>query len=211
MPGIKINPYKKKFGPDVLEHLVGAQQILFEGKSPSTWVVVYKTLGALDKSPSVIKKQSLRLSPIIRINGYALDFFDGASVAGGSNCGTGGAIKCSESPDYRWYFNCGAGTNTKAELLGAWASLIIAKHLDLHYIQILGDSKVIIDWLKQKGNLQAINIEGWKCKNRDLVSSFRGIYFQHIFRESNEEADKLSKQALSTTKGRISTTLGTER
>jgi ribonuclease HI len=88
--------------------------------------------------------------------------------------------------------------------LGAWATLTIAKHLDIHYIQILGDSKVIIEWLKQKGNLQAINIEGWKLRIWDLVASFQGICFQHIFRESNEEADKLSKQALSASKGRLS-------
>jgi ribonuclease HI len=44
----------------------------------------------------------------------------------------------------------GKGTNTKAELMGAWASLFIAKHLDILDIQLLGDSKVIIEWLKKK-------------------------------------------------------------
>jgi ribonuclease HI len=72
--------------------------------------------------------------------------------------------------------------------VGAWASLSIAKLLDIQHIQVLGDSKIVIEWLKQNGNLQAINIEGWKRRIRDPVSSFQGINFQHIFRESNEEA-----------------------
>jgi ribonuclease HI len=132
-----------------------------------------------------------------------LAFFDGASIAGGSKCGIGGTIKCINTQAHRWYFNCGDGTNTKAELLGAWATVTIAKHLDIQYIKILGDSKVIIDWLNHKGKLQAINIEGWKLIILVLVDSFQGICFQHIFRESNEEEDQLSKKSLSATKGRL--------
>jgi hypothetical protein len=85
-----------------------------------------------------------------------------------------------------------------------WATLIITKLLDIHYIQVLGDSKVVIEWLDQRGKLQAINIEGWKTIIKDLIPTFKGIYFQHIFREANGEADHMSKQALSATKGRVS-------
>jgi len=46
--------------------------------------------------------------------------------------------------------NCGEGTNTKAELMGEWVALFIAKYLDILDIQLLEDSKVIIDWLKKK-------------------------------------------------------------
>jgi ribonuclease HI len=92
----------------------------------------------------------------------------------------------------------------KSELLGVWATLTIAKLLDLQYIQVLGDSKVVIEWLDQKGKLQAINIEGWKSRIKDMIPTFKGIYFQHIFREANGEADQLSKQALTASKGRIS-------
>jgi ribonuclease HI len=138
------------------------------------------------------------------MDGYALTFFDGAALAGGSNCGAGGAIKCPNSQAYRWIFNCGDGTNTKAELLGAWATLIVTKLLDLQYIQVLGDSKVVIQWLKQKGALQTISTEGWKSRIKELIPTFKGIHFQHIYREVNGEADQLSKQALTAPKGRIS-------
>jgi ribonuclease HI len=70
-------------------------------------------------------------------------------------------------------------------------------------IQLLGDSKAIIDWLKKKGNLQAINIEGWKRKTSELVATFRDITFQHIYRETNRVADRLSKHALLTSSGSL--------
>jgi ribonuclease HI len=76
-------------------------------------------------------------------------------------------------PVYRWYFNGGSGTNTKAELLGAWDTLTIAKLLDIHYIQVMGDSKVIIEWLNHKGKIKAINIEGWKQRLMDPVITFK--------------------------------------
>jgi ribonuclease HI len=112
-------------------------------------------------------------------------------------------LKIIDSLVVRWFFKCGEGTNTKAELVGVWASLSIAKILYIQHIQVLGDSKIVIEWLKQNGNLQAINIEGWKHIIRDLASSFQGISFQHIFKESNEEAYFLSKQALTAPRGRL--------
>jgi hypothetical protein len=108
--------------------------VIFDGKTPSAWVVVYKIVGSLNKNPPAHKLQRLRQSPITHINGYTLAFFDGASIAGGSNCGIGGAIKCIESLVYRWYFNCGDGTNTKEKLLGAWATLTIEILLNIQNI-----------------------------------------------------------------------------
>jgi hypothetical protein len=37
--------------------------------------------------------------------------------------------------------------------------------------------------VKKKINLHAINIEGWKNKTNKLVSTFRAIHFQHIYKE----------------------------
>jgi hypothetical protein len=44
--------------------------------------------------------------------------------------------------------------------MGLWATLTLALLWAIEKIQILGDSKVIIDWINQKGQLQAVNIEG---------------------------------------------------
>jgi hypothetical protein len=92
----------------------------------------------------------------------------------------------------------------KSRVIGSMGHSYHCKALGHSIYSDFGDSKVIIDWLNHKGKLQAINIEGWKLRILDLVDSFQGICFQHIFRESNEEEDQLSKQALSATKGRLS-------
>jgi hypothetical protein len=67
----------------------------------------------------------------------------------------------------------------------------------------LGDSKVIIEWLNQNGNLNAIDIEGWKRRTRDLSTGFQEINYHHIYRDFNKEADHISKQALLGPSGRL--------
>jgi ribonuclease HI len=103
----------------------------------------------------------------------------------------------------KWHINCGEGTNTKAELMGVWVTLTLANLWNIPKLQLMGDSKVIIDWLNDKGNLYAINIEGWKRKTKVLTTNFQEISFHHIFREFNKEAYRLSKQALLELKGRL--------
>jgi ribonuclease HI len=176
---------------------------IFEGKIPSVIAVVIKTLNALHKRVEVTSPQVLRIKPFFRLQGYTVAFFDGATKVGGSRCGAGGTLKCIGAPDYRWLICCGVGTNTKAELMGAWASLCLANLLNIYHLQVLGDSKVIIEWLSKKGNLQVINLEGWKVRIRELMAVFQGINFQHIYRESNEEADNLSKRALHSPIGKL--------
>jgi ribonuclease HI len=112
-----------------------------------------------------------------------------------------GSHKFPDSTVYRWYINCGEGTNTKAELMGVWATLTLANHWNIQKLQLMGDSKVVIDWLNHKGNLHAIDIEGWKRRTKELTTIFQGICFHHIFREFNKEADRLIKTS----------PLGTER
>jgi ribonuclease HI len=75
--------------------------------------------------------------------------------------------------------------------------------LSINEIQVLGDSKVVIDWLNEKGRLQASAIECWKLRIKELIKNFQEISFAHIFREFNKEADFLSKQAIQEPEGRI--------
>ena len=66
---------------------------------------------------------------------------------------------------------------------------------------MLGDSKVIIDWLNQKTILHATEIEGWLRRSRSITTTFQDITFSHIFQEYNTEADLLSKRGLLEPKG----------
>jgi hypothetical protein len=88
-------------------------------------------------------------------------------------------------------------------LLRAWAILFLARHLNLDVIQVIGDSKIIIEWLKDKGKLQITSLMGWMDKIKVLKNVFREIHFTHVYRELNMDADHLSKKALTKTEGKL--------
>lgn len=100
--------------------------------------------------------------------------------------------------------NCGEGSNTKAELLRLWTALALASQWSLDYLLVLGDSRIIIDWINNKSLLHSVQIEGWKAKTKSLLKTFKHIKFQHISRNLNKEADALSKKALRGVVGRLS-------
>jgi ribonuclease HI len=178
-------------------------QVIFEDKSPSIWAVIYKTIRAQSPCTSSQSLSAIKWSLICQGIDHILSFFDGASILKGMNCGAGGVIKFPDLKAYRWHINGGNGTNSKAELLGAWVTLTLAKLWNIPKIKVLGDSKVIIDWLNKKNNLNAIDIEGWKRRTKVLSSHFQEISYLHIYREHNKEADRLSKQALLGPTGRL--------
>jgi ribonuclease HI len=92
--------------------------------------------------------------------------------------------------------NCGFGTNTKDELLGAWGSLFLASRLNITNLHLKGDSKTIIDWLNGKGILRVTTLECWKDRIRKLLLTLPHTSFTHLYREQNQEVDSLSKKAL---------------
>jgi ribonuclease HI len=136
-------------------------------------------------------------------DGYTFACFDGAAQVTG-RCGAGGIFKSHHSRITKWYFSCGVGTNTKAELLGLWTTLFLASSWSIKYIIVLGDSRVVIDWINQKSNLHSVHIEGWKHKTLELSKLFSDISFHHLSRSFNCEADALSKKALKDVVGRLS-------
>jgi hypothetical protein len=81
--------------------------------------------------------------------------------------------------------------------MGVWASLILAQRLDINEMLLLGDSKVIIDWLNGQVDLQAIALECWKERTQEATRHIKSLSFSHIYREDNSDADTLSKKALS--------------
>jgi ribonuclease HI len=125
----------------------------------------------------------------------AVAWFDGASQQGGALCGAGGKLIINSHSSISWMINCRQGSNTKVELIGAWTSLILAiRHTDT--LLLLGDSKLIIDWLKGEADFQVAALNSWKEWTKDTTLLFRKLTFQHIFREANQEADTLSKTVL---------------
>jgi ribonuclease HI len=88
------------------------------------------------------------------------------------------------------------GSNTREELLGVWATLSLSHRLEIDQLQLLGDSKIVVDWLNHMSNLHVYSLMGWMEKIRELIKLFNTIRFDHIYREENVEVDVLSKKVL---------------
>jgi ribonuclease HI len=104
----------------------------------------------------------------------------------------------------------GAGTNNRVELMGVWATLFLEIRLHITGLQIIGDSKLIIDWCNGIGSLQSLALEGWKDQIKKLSTLFEKVSYNHAYRDFNKEADVLSKKALrdQNQKDRLSTLSG---
>jgi hypothetical protein len=126
---------------------------VFENGNPSVSAVVYKTLGIVANSTTPTKVAIQKKVKIHLQGGTPAGWFDGATQSNGLQSGAGGLLRITENSYYKWTFNCGPGTNTRAELLGVWATLNLAARFNIEALQIFGDSKIIIDWLNRRGKL----------------------------------------------------------
>jgi ribonuclease HI len=179
-------------------------QVIFEGRPPSYQAVLHRILSSFHWQPTSVKAIQIKACEYSLAEGSTLVCFDGAAQSNGLCCGAGGTFKSHPSRITKWFLNCGAGSNTKAELMGLWASLTLASCWSLNHLLVLGDSRVIIDWINHKCNLHSVHIEGWKQKTMELSNIFTDVNFHHIPRSHNTEADALSKRALSEVVGRLS-------
>jgi ribonuclease HI len=89
--------------------------------------------------------------------------------------GAGGLIKLTQNFYYKWTYNCGPGTNTRAELLGAWATHLLASRLHIDVLQVVGDSRIVIEWLSNRGDLQVVQIS----INKEASASLRHNSLSH--------------------------------
>jgi len=86
----------------------------------------------------------------------------------------------------------GTATNNVAEYHGLIAALQWAADRDLKQIAIKGDSQLLIE--QMRGNYKVKN-EGLKplyLKARLLVMQIGDVSFEHVRREQNKDADRLS-------------------
>jgi ribonuclease HI len=86
----------------------------------------------------------------------------------------------------------GIATNNVAEYHGLIAALQWAADRDLRQIAIKGDSLLLVE--QMRGNYKVKN-EGLKplyLKARMLVMQIGDVSFEHVRREQNKEADRLS-------------------
>jgi ribonuclease HI len=95
----------------------------------------------------------------------------------------------------------GGGSDNKVELIALWTSLETTKKKDIRKLQVMGDSKLVIDWAKGKISFQNINLANILRDMRLSFQSFDWLSFQHILRELNVKAYELSKEDLQLQRG----------
>lgn len=66
----------------------------------------------------------------------------------------------------------------------------------MNNIQIVGDSRLIMDWFTNNCHLQVLNLERWKINICKLQETFHEIMIQCVYRDFNTQVDSLSKEAL---------------
>ena len=95
----------------------------------------------------------------------------------------------------------GVATNNVAEYHGLIAALQWAANRDMKAIAIKGDSQLLIE--QMKGNYKVKN-EGLKplyLKARLLVMQIGNVTFEHVRREQNKDADRLSNVGMDANAG----------
>jgi ribonuclease HI len=177
---------------------------IFENRPPNRLAVLHRIFTSFHWRPSSLKLIKIKACVQHLAEGYTLICFDGAAQQNGLCCGAGGTFRSSQFRTTNWFLNCGSGSNTKAELMGLWVSLSLATFWSLNHILVLGDSRIIIDWINLHSKLHSVHIEGWKERTLKLSSNFSAIEFRHIPRSQNIAADVLSKKALGGVVGRLS-------
>jgi len=91
----------------------------------------------------------------------------------------------------------GEGTNNRAEYLALIRALEIAKKLEEKEVLIRTDSQLIERQIKGHYKVKNAGLKPLKAKADKLMSELK-VEVEHVTREKNEEADELSKRAVST-------------
>jgi ribonuclease HI len=123
-------------------------------------------------------------------------WFDGVTAGNRLCSGVGGVIQIDPNIIIKWNFNLGGGTNNRAELIGVWTTLLLAKLHNIQAIQIIEDSKLVIEWCKGRGRIHSLALEGWKDHISRIHNDFENLSFIHSYRQFNKTTDELSKRAL---------------
>lgn len=120
--------------------------------------------------------------------------FDGA--AQNNNTGAGISIHISPSHSLKAAVGLGPGTNNFAELSALKLLLCWLINRNIFTVQIFGDSLNVINWVNGKYRCQNYMLRPLLEEIQNLKFHFNVFSIDHIYRDRNEEADRLSKEGL---------------
>jgi ribonuclease HI len=169
-----------------------------------TSVVSFKDLGQFNEFFGS-RKFNYGCRPVYPLffDDLSIGFFYGSSSLYGEICACGAVLKLLDGVAFHVILNVGSGTNSKVELLGLWVLLIFARVRMIDQFQVVGDSKLMIDWALNKCSFKATTLVFWQQRICSLKEEFPRLEFFHIYREFNMGADILASQASSLEVGKI--------
>jgi ribonuclease HI len=87
-------------------------------------------------------------------------------------------------------------TNNYAEYSGLRAGLRSALELGIKELLVCGDSLLVIKQISGQYKVKSPNLLNIYNECKELSTRFEQIEFQHVYRDNNKRADKLSNDAL---------------
>ncbi|MQL81479.1 hypothetical protein Taro_013945 [Colocasia esculenta] len=128
-----------------------------------------------------------------------VDFYlnvDGASKGNPGICGGGGCIRDKHGKILLAFANFyGVGNNIIAETRALCDGLRLAHFLGVRLSAIYSDSSTLVHSI-QKGKCSNWHIHHWWRPSRDLLQG-KSTILSHVFRETNQVADRLANHAIS--------------
>jgi len=128
--------------------------------------------------------------------GYLLQF-DGASKSNPGFAGAGAVIY--DNGNEIWSQSLFVGlkeTNNYAEYKGLILGLTKACEMGIKDLHVQGDSQLIIKQMKGEYKVNSENLLPLFNQAKDLEKNFVSIKYEHIYREKNKRADRLSNDAI---------------
>jgi ribonuclease HI len=122
-------------------------------------------------------------------------YFDGASSSDQTKCGGGGCLYFTNSHYFTLKAGLGNGTNNYSELMALKLLMIFVVEQGCRTLQVFGDSLVVINWTNGIHRCQVSRLLPLLEDVIRIKSLFDSISFSHIYRERNQLADRLSKEA----------------
>eukprot|EP00253_Pinus_taeda_P036521 PITA_36521 len=127
-------------------------------------------------------------------DGIPWAFFDGACQ--NNIAGAGIFIHINANHSLKAFVGLGSRTNNFAELSALRLLLCWLIQRNIFTIQIFGDSLNVINWVNGKSSCKNQILKPMLEELQVLKSSFNSFSICHIYRDNNDDADKLSKEGL---------------